>query len=110
MEEGIQNWKDESNEKLEQGKHPYKIYNKSWVKILSIITVVSFILFLCSTSYLIYDEKLKTEIQQNITMSPLFNATINSETINDNQYNYTINNPLNFTCICNPILKCGNNS
>jgi len=55
-----------------------------------------------SFGYGVYNDKFKSDINQSITINPIFNTSVDIDAPNNNEF--TINNPLNSTCLCNPTI------
>jgi hypothetical protein len=99
-EENINKWRKEHNPGV-------KSVNGIWYNFLILAFILSLIIFVGFFAWGIKNDKFKTfftdnsQVLNNIQVQP---ANVTSNT--NNEFSYVINNPLNTSCVCQPVLNC----
>lgn len=109
----LQDVKDNPNARRIAEDNGVYVGNPIWHEFLIVFFVLAIIGSIIAGAwffaYGVYNDKFKSDINQSITLNPMFNASVKVDAPTNNDF--TINNPLNSTCLCNPtIIVSGCNS
>lgn len=106
-------WKEESNKKLEEGGHNLRVVNSKLYTFILTLSVILTILLIVGGWYflsLIKDGSFKSLTNQEVSLNPLFNASVSIMNSYNNTFdpsvsnnyiyynNYTIINEINLNC------------